>query len=169
MRVRTNLALALAAVSVSSCEAREDIRDVPSQPTALIGHVPAHLRLTSLAESPAAHCRIVVITTTDCGVASALAQDWVEEIESLGDSLSLAVDTHWIVYGPAREDARLFALTSGRRPSITRRQGGDLEMQRALDARGSPHTLVMGRGDTVRAVISGNALPDAVMLKNACQ
>lgn len=158
--------LAVLAGPLLGCGGASAAIPVSANPDVLVGQFLQLPKQESRVEATA--CRVVVVSTTDCGVAAALARGWNEDVRAAADSVGVSVLTQWIVFGPQAELTDLMRLATVDPPRVVRVDGGDREMMQLLGVRGSPHTLILGPGDTVRGTTSGNAVPTAGQLRAGC-
>ena len=114
-------------------------------------------------------CRIVVVTTPECGISRALAPGWVEDVEAAADSAGVRVVFGWIVFGDSSAVSPILRFVDQRPPPIWT-TGDDLgAFESGLNLAGVPHTLVVSQDDTIRAVVSGNMVVSTSQLAAACR
>ncbi|HSQ29630.1 MAG TPA: hypothetical protein VLN49_07270 [Gemmatimonadaceae bacterium] len=110
----------------------------------------------------------MIHTTDDCGIATALAQGWLDEVVALSDSTHIAIDAKWIVFGSASKLRSLFRLADGAVPSVELVSGGERAMDEYTGLHGSPFTIVVNPSDSVASLNGGNWVPDTSQIRRWC-
>lgn len=159
---------AVVLLSTASCAFRPPVpSDLPGPPTwfpRYVGQLGART-LVSGVLAPG-HCRVIVVTTSDCGVAAELAVGWERDVQVVLDSAGSHAGLGWVVYAeepsPARQDVRNVIV-----PAVVV-QGGPLDVEADFGVRGTPYTFVVDSRDSVEWVAGGNLLPTSTVVQHAC-
>lgn len=173
MRLRL-LLLQLAVIANAGCDER---RSDPASATR-IGVVGtqwqlADVRPTAWSQSDAdprvtGTCRVVVVTTADCGVAKTLMVGWTQDVKTAIDSSQSQATAAWIVFDSNEDVDQLISRHVVGVPSLWVHHGGLSEMEAFLQVNGSPQTFVVDSLDRIQAAFAGNAIVPADALRKAC-
>lgn len=159
------LVLVLSSTTIGGCQPRQTLSD--SGPVGQVFSLPPRVKQLD-ATFPITGCRVIVITTWDCGVSKALIQGWRSEVEANLDSAGLKRSTGWIVFGDDKRAAGLLSLAGGRPVSALIAPGDLRDIKQWLGLDGTPHTLIIDEHETIRAVVSGNYVPSTATLNSSC-
>lgn len=117
--------------------------------------------------SQAGTCRVLVVTIPECGVSRALIRGWTQDLDAVAESLGIRLPGEWLVFG-RRKNLHLLTENISRLPTIRVLQGDLTDAENLTALRGTPHTLLIGPGDTVRYAVSGNAMPSLQEIRSYC-
>jgi hypothetical protein len=174
---RTSLiVMVVFATTTGACgEARVDATRRPVTADALLGHAFVLPAVTPYRDARGSDprdltsvCRVVVLTDADCGVASGLAQGWLEELMRDAKRIGAVPKTEWLVVGTAAKAAALFRdAPEGVGPTWLLRDSSN-SLAQFVASQGSPQTILVDSKNIVRDVIPGGILPSEAALSRAC-
>lgn len=155
MRCGTALLLS-AAIVMSAC--RHDTLVVPLQ----VGS-PVSPALDTTADI----CRVVVVTKVTCGVSRALSEDWNASLQAIADSVEVHPALAWVTAAEHAKDT-IGVRSYWQHAPIVFRVGRPEAVLAPVEGT-TPTTLVINASHRVEAIIRGNFLPPAEMLRHACR
>ena len=114
-------------------------------------------------------CRVVVVTTANCGISQRLANDWMSDLKAVIDSSGLDVIPAWIVFKNGGTDSS--GVLGRSELPIWVADSDHRSLERLFGLIGDPHTLLVNARDSIVRVLPGhgNRLPTATELAAACR